>query len=71
MLENRVLRPIKTRNFIFWNMTPSCFVDIYIYILRGICRLHLQDRIQFKAQTTLMLRADGVNYLEVGDGRFL
>ena len=67
-MKKRVLRAIITENVIFWNVTPSCFVDIYQ--LRGICRFHLQDRIQFKAQTILKLRGDGVHYLEDGDGGF-
>jgi len=71
VLKNRVLRAITTRNVIFWNVTSSCFVDMY-QLLRGICRLHLQDRIKFKGQTILKLRAaDGVHYLEDGDGGFL
>jgi hypothetical protein len=58
-------RAITMRNVILWNVTPSYFVDMYL--LRGICRLHFQDVIQFKAETILKLKADDVHYLEVGD----
>ena len=47
-----------TRIVTSWNVTPSCFVDMYQS--REIGLLHLLDKIQFKAQSIAMLWTDGV-----------